>query len=70
MVSDSAQMSIVYFKIENKSRNFIRTKGRHLDNLMDWLVRLEASNNQEDNWADNWADNHADNQADEWVWAN
>ena len=32
---------------------------------MDWLVRLEASNNQEDNWADN----HADNQADEWVWA-
>ena len=37
-----------------------------LDNLMDWLVRLEASNNQEDNWADK----RADNQADEWVWAN
>ena len=27
-------------KTKEKSLNFIRTKGRHFDNLMTWLVRL------------------------------
>ena len=27
---------------QKKSPNFIRTKARHFDNLMSWLVRLES----------------------------
>ena len=54
-------------KITKKMSEFHSHWRSPSDKLMNWLVRLGASDNSTDNWAENRVDNLADNWWDNWA---